>query len=88
MRWELRTYGKSVRFAVEQLVKHGGRSFEESAVFIGGTKFEANVDRYTFVWKRRVTKEQIKLREKIAVELPGLLKMGAVGIVVPKQITV
>lgn len=73
---------------VEILVKHGEISFEESAVFIDGTKIEANAGRYTFVWKTRVTKNQAKLGEKIATELPLLLEKAGVGIVVPKQITV
>lgn len=73
---------------VEILVKHGEISFEESAVFIDGTKIEANAGRYTFVWKTRVAKNQAKLGEKIAIELPLLLEKAGVGIVVPKQITV
>ena len=55
---------------VQLLVTHGEISFEESAVFIDGTKIEANAGRYTFVWKTRVTKDQEKLGNKIAAELP------------------
>ena len=73
---------------VELLVAHGEISFEESAVFIDGTKIEANAGRYTFVWKTRVTKEQEKLGNKIVTELPLLLEKAGVGIVAPKQITV
>ena len=69
------------------LVKHGEISFEESAVFIDGTKIEANAGRYTFVWKTRVTKDQAKLGEKIAMELPLLLEKAGVGVVMPEQIT-
>lgn len=36
-------------------------------VFIDGTKIEANANRYTFVWKKSVTKNQAKLFDKIAV---------------------
>ena len=36
---------------VKLLMEHGEISFEESAVFIDGTKIEANANRYTFVWK-------------------------------------
>ena len=61
------------------LVKHGEISFEESAVFIDGTKIEANAGRYTFVWKTRVTKDQAKLGEKIAMELPLLLEKHNCG---------
>jgi len=73
---------------VELSVAHGEISFEESAVFIDGTKIEANAGRYTFVWKTRVTKDQEKLGNKIATELPLLIEKAEVGIVVPKQITV
>ena len=34
-------------------------------VFIDGTKIEANANKYTFVWKKAVTKNQTKLFEKI-----------------------
>lgn len=36
-------------------------------IFIDGTKIEANANKYTFVWKRAVTKNQEKLGEKAAV---------------------
>ena len=58
---------------VQHLIKHGEISFEESAVFIDGTKIEANAGRYTFVWKTRVTRNQEKLGNKISAELPLLL---------------
>ena len=73
---------------VRLLMEHGEISFEQSAVFIDGTKIEANAGRYTFVWKTRVTKNQTKLGEKIATELPLLLEKAGVGIAMPKQITV
>lgn len=70
------------------LVKSGEISFEESAVFIDGTKIEANANRYSFVWKTRVTKNQAGLGEKIAHELPELLKASGTDISVPRLITV
>ena len=73
---------------VQLLMEHGEISFEQSAVFIDGTKIEANAGRYTFVWKTRVTKNQAKLGEKIATELPLLLEKAGGGIAMPKQITV
>ena len=83
-------------YAVEDLLKQmvkllvdcGEISFEESAVFIDGTKIEANANRYSFVWKTAVTKKQLKLGEKIASELPKLLEASGTGIVLPQQITV
>ena len=62
---------------VKLLVNCGEISFEEFAVFIDGTKIEANANRYPFVWKTAVTKKQLKLGEKIASELPKLLKHPA-----------
>ncbi len=73
---------------VELLVAHEVISFEKSAVFIDGTKIEANANRYSFVWKTRVTKSQAKLGEKIAEELPVLLEKAEAGFAVPKNITV
>ena len=73
---------------VKLLVDHGEISFEESTVFIDGTKIEANANRYSFVWKTAVTKNQLKLSEKIASELPKLLEASGTGITPPSQITV
>ena len=36
------------------------------AIFIDGTKIEACANKYTFVWKKAVTKNQAKLLEKLA----------------------
>lgn len=73
---------------VQLLMVHGEISFEKSAVFIDGTKIEANAGRYTFIWKTRVTKSQMKLGEKIAKELPELLEKSGAGVRAPKEITV
>lgn len=71
---------------VQLLAKHGEISFEESAVFIDGTKIEANANRYKFVWKKSVIKHQEKLAEKIGQELPGLLR--SVGIQAPTRVNI
>lgn len=36
-------------------------------IFIDGTKIEANANRYTFVWKKAVTKNQAKKLDKLAI---------------------
>ena len=36
-------------------------------IFIDGTKIEANANKYTFVWKKAVTKNQAKLLDKTAL---------------------
>lgn len=41
-------------------------------VFIDGTKMESAAGRYTFVWKKAVTKFQNRLAERIAVFVEGL----------------
>ena len=35
-------------------------------IFIDGTKIEASANKYTFVWKKAVTKNQAKLLQKLA----------------------
>lgn len=35
-------------------------------IFIDGTKIEANANKYTFVWKKAVTKNQAKILQKLA----------------------
>lgn len=56
----------------------GEVSFDRSAVFIDGTKIEANANRYTFVWKKSVLKNRDKLLKSIASDLPSML--GDIGI--------
>lgn len=68
------------------LVARGEVSFDRSAVFIDGTKIEANANRYSFVWKRAVTKNQKKLGEKIVAELPKML--GELGLRTPAVLNV
>lgn len=73
---------------VRLLVRCSEISFEESAVFIDGTKIEANANRYSFVWKTAVTRRQARLGERIAEELPKLLEVSGSGITAPRTITV
>lgn len=40
-----------------------------TTVFIDGTKIEANANRYTFVWKKTVTKNMARMMEKIPMLL-------------------
>lgn len=46
-------------------------------IFIDGTKIEANANRYTFVWKRAVAKNQEKLGEKAAALVAQCVEMYA-----------
>ena len=42
-------------------------------LFVDGTKIEANANKYTFVWKKTILKNQGKLQDKMHKELPALL---------------
>jgi transposase len=58
---------------VQHLMQVGEISFSESAVFIDGTKIEAQANRYKFVWKKAVIKHRAAQQAKIHAELPALL---------------
>jgi len=57
---------------VNQLAGQGELSL--LSAFIDGSKLEANANRYSFVWKKSVKKNEHKLQEKIKVQLPGLAR--------------
>lgn len=46
-----------------------------SEIFIDGTKIEANANKYTFVWKKTVTKNQTKLLDKTALLVQECVEM-------------
>ena len=70
---------KYLAMSVSYLMELGEISGKE--IFIDGTKIEANANKYTFVWKKSVTKNQAKLLAKMAslvqecVETYGLRKI-------------
>ena len=49
---------------VEYLLEIG--EIEPANVFIGGTKIDANANRYSFVWKKSTNKYEARLDEKIS----------------------
>lgn len=55
---------------VELLAEAGELSL--CSVFIDGTKLEANANRYSFVWKKGIQKNEAKMQEKMKKELPKL----------------
>ena len=55
---------------VRLLVEMGELSL--CSVFIDGTKLETNANRYSFVWKKSTQKNEVKMQEKMKVELPKL----------------
>ena len=56
-------------------------------VFIDGTKIEANANKYTFVWKKSVTKNQAKLFDKITELVAECETMYGLKIVYQDQIS-
>ena len=48
------------------------------AVFIDGTKIEANANKYSFVWRKGQVKKLAKLNDRIRAELPELLKKSGI----------
>ena len=73
---------------VELLIAHGEISFKESAVFIDGTKIEANANRYKFVWKTSTEKNLTKLKNTIREELPNLLDKAGISVPISNPIKV
>lgn len=58
------------------------------AVFIDGTKIEANANRYSFVWKKGVEKQLNKIYEQAHKELPGKLKELGIHFYVSEKIKI
>ena len=50
-------------------------------IFIDGTKIESAANRYTFVWKKAVTKLQKRLCEKIAVLVEELERLYGIRLI-------
>ena len=70
------------------LMELGEVSFAESAVFIDGTKIEANANRYRFVWKTATVKNYEKLQAKMKEELPKLIREHGLHYQTPDEIRV
>ena len=56
-------------------------------VFIDGTKIEANANRYTFVWKKAVTKSQARLFEKVSLLVAECEAMYGIRAVYQDQVS-
>ena len=55
-------------------------------IFIDGTKIEANANKYTFVWKKAVTKNLAKRLEKLAAFVQECEELYGIKIVYRKQV--
>ena len=61
---------------IQMLIKAG--LVDLKAVFIDGTKIEANANKYSFVWKKAQVKNLKKLNGRIKAELPEMLKKAEI----------
>ena len=61
---------------IQMLIKAG--LVDLKAVFIDGTKIEANANKYSFVWKKAQVKNLNKLNGRIKAELPEMLKKAEI----------
>ncbi len=59
-----------------------------AAVFIDGTKIEANANKYSFVWKKSTEKKVGKVQAKIHETLPEMLKKLGIRFYVPAEIEI
>ncbi|MCI8772288.1 MAG: IS1182 family transposase [Lachnospiraceae bacterium] len=62
-------FGRCARPLLAQMAEflYSLGEISETELFIDGTKIEANANRYTFVWKKSVTKHQAKALQKMAL---------------------
>ena len=61
---------------IQMLIEAG--LIDLKAVFIDGTKIEANANKYSFVWKKAQVKKLTKLNERIKTELPDMLEKAGI----------
>lgn len=68
-RFRTRHFGSCAQQLLCQMTEilHRLGQVTETEVFVDGTKIEANANRYTFVWKKSVTKHQARLLRKTAL---------------------
>jgi len=71
---------------VKYLHSQGEVQFEN--LFVDGTKIEASANRYTFVWKKAVNKNEAKMYEKIKTCLDELNQTYMTAFTVSKKSTV
>lgn len=62
-------FGPCAKSLLAQMAEflHSLGEITETELFVDGTKIEANANRYTFVWKKSVTKHQAKALQKTAL---------------------
>lgn len=63
---------------MEAISRRDNLSFNE--VFIDGTKLEANANKYTFVWKKAIQKQLVKLPDKLTALKEDIFKLCGVDV--------
>lgn len=66
---------------------HGMGEITGKTIFIDGTKLEACANKYTFVWKKAVTKNMEKLLGKLAVFVQECEKLYGLKLIYQDQVT-
>lgn len=79
--------GQDLLRQMVELLKASGR-LSMAAVFIDGTKIEANASKYSFVWRKSTEKKVGKVQAKIHETLPEMLKKLGIRFYVPAEIEI
>lgn len=54
-------------------------------LFVDGTKIEASANKYSFVWKKAISKNQCKMYEKIQIKVEEINKIYATNFIIEKD---
>lgn len=75
-RFRSKHFGACAKELMSQMTEllHKLGQITEDELFIDGTKIEANANRYTFVWKRAVTKHQERFLQKTALLVGDIIE--------------
>ena len=68
---------------IEYLKQNNEIEYEN--LFVDGTKIEANANKYSFVWKKAVAKNIVKMHNKIQIKLEELNKIYSTNFKVEKE---
>ena len=75
-RFRTKHFGPCAKSLLAQMTKllHSLDQITEEEAFIDGTKIEANANKYTFVWKKAVTKHQARFLRKTALLVGDIIE--------------
>ncbi len=80
--------GRSGFAAATGGIAEGIGALSMAAVFIDGTKIEANANKYSFVWRKSTEKKVGKVQAKIRETLPGMLEKLGIRFNVPAEMEI